>query len=148
MQQSTRVLVPLLRDNGRWVAWSEKLSAYLRLQNPALHHYLPKEPDASKSDEVQQDSDCLAYIALHIDNSLAPTIRGCKTAKAAFDALNVKLLQVLEVGRQSCHASSARFHQGSKSITLRDECKVRQIPCVETGRLHYMYSKHTTSSYD
>jgi hypothetical protein len=117
MQSGTRALVPLLRASDNFTTWSEKLVSALMLAQPEpLDKFLTKEPDSNVDQEVKQDRLCLATIKLYIHESLSTVIRSCKTAKAAYDALQRKLLHALEIRRQSCHTSIAALKQGKLAI--------------------------------
>jgi hypothetical protein len=117
MQTGARALVPLLKASDNFTAWSEKLESVLMLTQPqALDKWLTKEPDASDQTEVKQDLLCLATIKLYVHESLSSVIRGCKSAKQAYESLQKKLLHAMEIRRQSCHTSIAALRQGRQSV--------------------------------
>jgi hypothetical protein len=86
------------------------------VQPDPLDRYIKEEPDPSKDNEVKQDKLCLAMTKLCIHESLFTVIRGCKTAKAAYDALMSKLMHALAIRRQISHTSIAALRQEGQSI--------------------------------
>jgi hypothetical protein len=117
MQSNTRTLMPLLRATDNFTTWADKLESTLMLVQPdPLDRYITEEPDPTKDSEVKQDKLCLAMVKLYVHESLSTVIRGCKTAKAAYDALKSKLMHALAIRRQTCHTSIAALRQEGQSI--------------------------------
>jgi hypothetical protein len=140
MQSGARALVSLLKASDNFTAWSEKLESVLMLTQPqALDKWLLKEPDASNQTEVGQDLLCLATIKLYVHESLSSVIRGCKSAKQAYESLQKNLLHAMEIRRQSCHTNIAAFRQDKKSINAYlDEARDLLCEARDVGQTSLM----------
>jgi hypothetical protein len=140
MQTGARALVPLLKASDNFTAWSEKLESALMLTQPqALDKWLTVEPNASDQTEVKQDLLCLATIKLYVHESLSSVIRGCKSAKQAYESLQKKLLHAMEIRRQSCHTNIAAFRQDKKSINAYlDEARDLLCEARDVGQTSLM----------
>jgi hypothetical protein len=128
LNMTTRVTVPTLVRSGSFRDWSIKLEAFLKLQNPQLHHFLHRVPSNDDADEVLRDDKALSYVLLYTDESLSTIVSNCTHAHEAYSALDMQMRAAVQVRRTVNNSKITKLSQDRRSITEYLE-EVQELMC-------------------